>query len=203
MYWSDKVCCQHVRVVFHSWFNTSLSNVAQLPFSTAPLFSFCMLSNSDNLHGHIISTTETQRPRWDPDPVQVTPGQPAADMKHPDRYKTSTTHSSSLFSEPGFRSLTSAESVELLLAASGDLGSAGGGGRDTWWMRTKRRCYSHSRHKWQDEWGEWSEVTISKKNTEWRSLQSNSRQHSELRLLRISIHTGLLDSEQNKVSDCW
>lgn len=22
MYWSDKVCCQHVRVVFHSWFNT-------------------------------------------------------------------------------------------------------------------------------------------------------------------------------------
>lgn len=62
MYWSDKVCCQHVRVVFHSWFNTSLSNVAQLPFSTAPLFSFCMLSNSDNLHGHIISTTETQRP---------------------------------------------------------------------------------------------------------------------------------------------
>ena len=153
MYWSDKVCCQHVRFVLHSWFNTSLWNVAQLPF---PLH-LCSLSACYQIvirpHYHHHRDTEA---RWDPDPVQVTPGQPAADMKHPDRYKTSTTHSSSLISEPGFRSLTSAGSVELLLVASGDLGSGGGGGRDTWWMKTKRRRYSHTRQKWQHECGEWS-----------------------------------------------
>ncbi len=65
------------------------------------------------------------------DPVDVTLRQPAADMKHPDTHKTSTQHTPAAFQPTGV--LTSAESVELLLAAGGggDLGSVGGGGRDT------------------------------------------------------------------------
>lgn len=73
------------------------------------------------------SQTHTEVCR-DSDPAEVALIQPAADMKHPDRYKTPTTLQQPLQPTKNL-TLTSAESAELLLAAGGDLGSRSGGGR--------------------------------------------------------------------------